>query len=62
MHRVRPGWIRDSITTAIYPGIAASVTLAAQAARQAPRGKLRRYPVGHFAAYLGARLEQMVTD
>jgi len=38
------------------------VNLAAQAARQAPRGELLRYPFGHFAAYIGAGLEQIVTD
>jgi hypothetical protein len=41
---------------------AASVNLAAQAARRAPHGELRRYPYGHFAAYIGTGFEQIVTD
>jgi fermentation-respiration switch protein FrsA (DUF1100 family) len=41
---------------------AASVPLAVRAAEQAPRGQLRRYPGGHFAAYRGAVFEQMVAD
>jgi hypothetical protein len=41
---------------------AASVPLAVRAARQAPRGELRRYPGTHFGAYLGEVFERMVAD
>jgi fermentation-respiration switch protein FrsA (DUF1100 family) len=35
---------------------------AVRAAERAPRGELRRYPVGHFAIYLGETFEQVVAD
>jgi fermentation-respiration switch protein FrsA (DUF1100 family) len=65
--RYRPGRSAEQLTMPLLVCIgdqdtAASVDLAAQAARQAPRGELRRYPFGHFAAYLGAGFEQIVTD
>ena len=65
--RYRPGTHAKQLTMPLFVCIgdqdtAASVTLAAQAARQARRGELRRYAVGHFAAYLGAGFEQMVAD
>src|SRR5512134_1099992 len=41
---------------------AASLPLAVRAAEQAPRGELRSYPGGHFAAYVGEVFEQMVSD
>jgi predicted alpha/beta hydrolase len=41
---------------------AASLPLAVRAAEQAPHGELRRYPGGHFAAYLGEVRQRMVTD
>lgn len=41
---------------------AASVPFAIDAARAAPRGELRRYPGGHFAAYLPPVLDRMVDD
>jgi alpha-beta hydrolase superfamily lysophospholipase len=41
---------------------AASLPLAVRAAGQAPHGELRRYPGGHFAAYLGEVQQRMVTD
>jgi alpha-beta hydrolase superfamily lysophospholipase len=41
---------------------AASLSLAQQAAQRAPQGELRRYPGGHFTAYLGEVFENMVTD
>src|SRR5581483_3296520 len=65
--RYRPGRSAKQLTMPLLVCIgdqdtAASVELAAQAARQAPRGELRRYPFGHFAAYLGAGFEQIVAD
>lgn len=41
---------------------ATSVPFAIQAARSAPHGELRRYPGGHFAAYLPPVFDQMVDD
>jgi len=65
--RYRPGRSAKQLTMPILVCIAdqdtaASVNLAAEAARQAPRGELRRYPFGHFTAYLGAGFEQIVAD
>lgn len=33
-----------------------------RAARRAPRGELKRYPVGHFSIYTGENFEQAVSD
>lgn len=41
---------------------AASNRLTEHAAREAPRGELRRYPGSHFSAYQGPVFEQMVAD
>lgn len=41
---------------------ATSVPFAIRAAREAPRGELRRYPGGHFGAYLPPVCEQMLDD
>lgn len=41
---------------------ATSVPLALRAATQAPHAEIRRYPGGHFAAYIGTVFERMVTD
>jgi hypothetical protein len=41
---------------------AASLPLAVRAADQAPHSELRRYPGGHFPAYVGEVFEQMVSD
>ena len=41
---------------------AASLALAVRAAEHAPRGELRQYPGGHFAAYVGDVFERMATD
>jgi alpha-beta hydrolase superfamily lysophospholipase len=65
--RYRPGRSAKQLTMPLLVCIgaqdtAASVNLAAQAATQAPRGELRRYPYGHFAAYIGAGFEQIVAD
>jgi hypothetical protein len=65
--RYRPGLLAGRLTMpllvcAAEGDTAASVPLAIRAAEQAPRGQLRRYPGGHFAAYLGGVFEQMVTD
>jgi pimeloyl-ACP methyl ester carboxylesterase len=65
--RYRPGRSAKQLTMPLLVCIAdqdtaASVDLAAQAARQAPHGELLRYPFGHFAAYIGAGFEQIITD
>jgi fermentation-respiration switch protein FrsA (DUF1100 family) len=65
--RYRPGRSAKQLTMPLLVCVAdqdtaASVNLAAQAARQAPRGELRRYPFGHFAAYIGTGFEQIITD
>jgi hypothetical protein len=41
---------------------AASVPLALHTATQTPHSHVRRYPGGHFGAYVGAVFEQMITD
>lgn len=41
---------------------AASLPLAVRAAQQAQHGQLRRYPGGHFAAYLGDVQQRMAAD
>jgi dienelactone hydrolase len=41
---------------------AASMRLTEQAAENAPRAELRRYPGSHFSAYRGEVLEQMAAD
>jgi dienelactone hydrolase len=41
---------------------AAAVPLALRSAAKAKRSEVRRYPGGHFAAYVGPVFEQMVTD
>jgi alpha-beta hydrolase superfamily lysophospholipase len=65
--RYQPGRSAKQLTMPLLVCIgdqdtAASVDLAAETARQAPRGELRRYPYGHFAAYIGAGFEQIVAD
>jgi hypothetical protein len=65
--RYRPGRSAKQLTMPLLVCIgdqdtAASVNLAAQAARQAPCGELLRYPFGHFAAYIGTGFERIITD
>jgi fermentation-respiration switch protein FrsA (DUF1100 family) len=65
--RYRPGRLAGRLEMPLLVCVAesdtaASVPLAVRAAEQAPRGQLRRYPGGHFAAYVGEVFEQMVTD
>ena len=65
--RYRPGKLSGRLAMPLLICVAdadtaASVPVAVHAAEQAPRGELRRYPGGHFAAYLGEVFEQMVTD
>lgn len=65
--RYRPGRLAGQLVMPLLVCVAdgdtaASVPLAVRAAEQAPRGELRRYPGGHFAAYLGEVFERMVTD
>ena len=33
-----------------------------RAARRAPRGEVKRYPLGHFSIYTGETFEQAVSD
>ena len=65
--RYRPGKLAGRLVMPLLICVAdddtaASLPLAVRAAEQAPRGELRRYPGGHFAAYLGEVFEQMVSD
>lgn len=65
--RYRPGALAGRLVMPLLVCVAdadtaASVPLAVRAAQQAPCGELRRYPGGHFAAYLGEVFEHMVTD
>jgi hypothetical protein len=65
--RYRPGRLAGRLVMPLLVCVAdadtaASVPLAIRAAHRAPRGELRRYPGGHFAAYLGDVFERMVTD
>ena len=65
--RYRPGKLAGRLVMPLLICIAeddtaASLPLAVRAAEQAPHGELRRYPGGHFAAYLGEVFEQMVSD
>lgn len=65
--RYRPDALAGRLTMPLLMCVAdgdtaASVPLAIRAARQAPRGELRRYPGGQLAAYLGDVFEQMVGD
>ena len=65
--RYRPGRSAKQLTMPLLVCIgdqdtAASVNLAAQAARQAPCGELLRYPFGRFAAYIGTGFERIITD
>ena len=65
--RYRPGRSAVSVAAPLLMCVAdtdtaASVPLAVRAAQQAPRGELRHYPGGHFAAYRGPVQQQMVAD
>jgi hypothetical protein len=65
--RYRPGALADRVSMPLLVCIAerdtaGSVTLAVRAAERAPRGALRRYPVGHFAVYLGEVRDRLIAD
>jgi hypothetical protein len=64
--RYRPGGLAGRVQAPLLVcvadrDVAASTSLAVRAAERAPRGELRRYPVGHFDVYLG-RTEQLAVD
>jgi dienelactone hydrolase len=65
--RYRPGRLAGHLAVPLLVCVAdgdtaASLRLAIRAAEQAPLGRLRRYPGGHFGAYLGDVFAQMVAD
>lgn len=65
--RYRPGRLAGRLRMPLLVCVAdddtaASGQLAVRAAEDAPHGQLRRYPGGHFAAYVGDVFERMVTD
>ncbi|KUL25618.1 hypothetical protein ADL15_40400 [Actinoplanes awajinensis subsp. mycoplanecinus] len=65
--RYRPGRLARRLEMPLLVCVAeadtaASLPLATRAAREAPHGELRRYPGGHFSAYLGEVQQRMVTD
>lgn len=65
--RYRPGQLAGRLRMPVLVCVAeddtaASLRLAIRAAEAAPHGQLRRYPGGHFAAYIGDVFERMVTD
>ena len=65
--RYRPGEFADRLAMPLLVCIAeqdtaGSVALAVRAAERAPRGTLRRHPVGHFAVYLGAVRDRLIAD
>lgn len=64
--RYRPGTVQRVqmpllVCVAEYD-LEASPAFAIHVARQAQRGEIRRYPVGHFEVYHGAVLEQVLAD
>ena len=65
--RYRPGERANRLQMPILVCVAAtdvagSVSLAVQAAERAPRGEVRRYPMGHWDVYVGEDLEAVVAD